>query len=103
MSKVLTIPVWIDTFYRPKLFKEFYRHMDAMYNFADRSLEERLDELRGKLVKGDVGDEDAAEFLTFLISRDDINFEEIKINLLEILMASIETVWLSKKWTTKYE
>ena len=39
-----------------------------------------------------IGDEDAAEFLTFLISRDDINFEEIKINLLEILMASIETV-----------
>ena len=92
MLKILTIPVWIDTFYRPKLFKEFYRHMDAMYNFADRSLEERLDKLRGKLEKGDIGDEDAAEFLTFLISRDDINFEEIKINLLEILMASIETV-----------
>ena len=50
--------------------------MDAMYNFADRSLEERLDELREKLEKGDIGDEDAAEFLTFLISRGDINFEK---------------------------
>ena len=103
MLKVFTIPVWIDKFYRPKLFKEFYRLMDAMYNFADRSIKKRLDEIREKLEKGDIGDEDAAEFLTFLISRDDINFEEIKVNLLEILMASIETVWLSKKWTTKYE
>ena len=92
MLKVLAIPVWIDKFYRPKLFKEFYRHMDAMYNFADRSIDKRLDEIREKLEKGDIGDEDAAEFLTSLISRDDINFEEIKVNLLEILMASIETV-----------
>ena len=66
--------------------------MDAMYNFADRSIKKRLDEIREKLEKGDIGDEDAAEFLTFLISRDDINFEEIKVNLLEILMASLETV-----------
>ena len=66
--------------------------MDAMYNFADRSIKKRLDEIREKLEKGDIGDEDAAEFLTFLIRRDDINFEEIKANLLEILMASIETV-----------
>ena len=66
--------------------------MDAMYNFADRSIKKRLDEIREKLEKGDIGDEDAAEFLTFLISRDEINFEEIKVNLLEILMASIETV-----------
>lgn len=66
--------------------------MDAMYNFADRSIDKRLDEIREKLEKGDIKDEDAAEFLTSLISRDDINFEEIKVNLLEILMASIETV-----------
>ena len=66
--------------------------MDIMYNFGDMCIEKRLNEIRDKLGSGDLNDEDAAEFLTFLISRDDISSKEISANLVEILMAAVETV-----------
>ena len=66
--------------------------MDIMYNFGDMCIEKRLNEIRDKLGDGDFKDEDAAEFLTFLISRDDISSKEISANLVEILMAAVETV-----------
>ena len=66
--------------------------MDIMYNFGDMCIEKRLNEIQGKLGNGDLNDEDAAEFLTFLISRDDISSKEISANLVEILMAAVETV-----------
>lgn len=97
--KAFPIPVWIDKFYRPTLFKEFYDCMDAMYNFADRCIERRLEEIREKLEMGNIRDEDAAEFLTFLISRDDINSKEITANLVEILMAAVETTSNTIQWT----
>ena len=95
--KAFPVPVWIDKFYRPTLFTEFYDCMDVMYNFADRCIERRLEEIREKLEMGNIRDEDAAEFLTFLISRDDINSKEITANLVEILMAAVETVRYNKK------
>ena len=67
--------------------------MDVMYNFGDKCIEKKMEEIREKLENGDIRDEDAAEFLTFLISRDDISSKEITANLVEILMAAVETVW----------
>ena len=90
--KVFLIPVWIDKFYRLKGIQQFYDCMDVMYNFGDLCIENRLNEIREKLENGDFNDEDAAEFLTFLISRDDISSSEITANLVEILMAAVETV-----------
>ena len=90
--KVVVVPIWIDKFYRPKNFQEFYDGMDVMYNFGNWCIENRLNEIREKLENGEVQDEDAAEFLTFLISRDDISSTEITANLVEILMAAVETV-----------
>lgn len=90
--KVFVIPVWIDKFYRLKAVQEFYDCMDVMYNFGDMCIEKRLNEIRDKLGNGDYNDEDAAEFLTFLISRDDISSKEVSANLVEILMAAVETV-----------
>lgn len=89
---VFVIPVWIDKFYRLKSIQEFYDCMDVLYNFGDMCIEKRLNEIREKLENGDLNDEDAAEFLTFLISRDDISSKEISANLVEILMAAVETV-----------
>ena len=66
--------------------------MDIMYNFGDMCIEKRLNEIQDKLGNGDLNDEDAAEFLTFLISRNDISSKEISANLVEILMAAVETV-----------
>ena len=66
--------------------------MDVMYNFGDLCIENRLNEIREQLENGEFNDEDAAEFLTFLISRDDISSKEITANLVEILMAAVETV-----------
>jgi len=67
--------------------------MDVMYNFGDKCIEKKMEEIREKLKNGDIRDEDAAEFLTFLISRGDISSKEITANLVEILMAAVETVW----------
>ena len=67
--------------------------MDVMYNFGDKCIEKKMEEIGEKLENGDIRDEDAAEFLTFLISRDDISSKEIRANLVEILMAAVETVW----------
>jgi len=90
--KVFVIPIWIDKFYRLKAIQEFYDCMDIMYNFGDMCIEKKLNEIRDKLKNGDFNDEDSAEFLTFLISRDDISSKEISANLVEILMAAVETV-----------
>ena len=67
--------------------------MDVMYNIGDKCIEKKMEEIREKLENGNIRDEDAAEFLTFLISRDDISSKEITANLVEILMAAVETVW----------
>ena len=90
--KVFVVPIWIDKFYRLKAIQEFYDCMDVMYNFGDMCIEKKLNEIRDKLENGDFNDEDSAEFLTFLISRDDISSKEISANLVEILMAAVETV-----------
>ena len=90
--KALVIPAWIDKYYRFKVVQEFYDCMDVMHNFGDMCIEKRLNEIRDKLGSGDLNDEDSAEFLTFLISRDDISSKEISANLVEILMAAVETV-----------
>ena len=90
--KVFLIPVWIDKFYRLKGVQQFYDCMDVMYNFGDLCIENRLNEIREQLENGDLNDEDAAEFLTFLISRDDISSSEISANLVEMLMPAVETV-----------
>lgn len=91
--KVYVIPLWIDKFYRPKSFQEFYDCMDVMYDFGNSCIENKLSEIRRRLENGEEQDEDAAEFLSFLISRDDISSTEITANLVEILMAAVETVW----------
>jgi len=93
--KVFVTPVWIDKFYRFKAVQVFYDCMDVMYNFGDMCIEERLNEIRDKLGNGDLNDEDAADFLTFLISRDDISSKEISANLVEILIAAVETVGMN--------
>ena len=51
-----------------------------------------MSEIQGRLDKGDIQEDDAAEFLTFLISREDISFKEITSNLIELLFPAIETV-----------
>ena len=61
------------------------------------ALRKKLSEIQGRLDKGDIQDEDAAEFLTFLISREDISFKEITSNLIELLFPAIETVGISWK------
>lgn len=66
--------------------------MDVMYNFGDMCIEKRLNEIWDKLGNGDYNDEDVVEFLIFLISRDDISFKEISVNLVEILMVVVEMV-----------
>lgn len=70
--------------------------MDVLYNFGDMCINKKMSEIQGKLESGDIQDEDAAEFLTFLISRDDMNFKEITANLVEFLMAAVETVWYNE-------
>lgn len=70
--------------------------MDVLYNFGDMCINQKMSEIQGKLESGDIQDEDAAEFLTFLISRDDMNFKEITANLVEFLMAAVETVWYNE-------
>jgi len=97
--KVFVIPVWIDKFYRLKSVQEFYDFMDVMYNFGDKCIEKKMEEIREKLKNGDIRDEDAAEFLTFLISRGDISSKEITANLVEILMAAVETTSNTTLWT----
>lgn len=93
LLKVFFIPVWIDKFYRLKSIQEFYDCMDVLYNFGDVYIQKKMREIQEKLESGDIQDEDAAEFLTFLVSRDDISSKEITANLVEILMAAVETVW----------
>ena len=90
--KVFVFPIWIDKIYRVKPIQEFYDCMDVLYSFAYNCIEKKLEEIQEKLENGDVQDEDAAEFLTFLISRNDISSKEITANLVEILMAAVETV-----------
>lgn len=70
--------------------------MDVLYNFGDMCINKKMSEIQGKLESGDIQNEDAAEFLTFLISRDDMNFKEITANLVEFLMAAVETVWYNE-------
>ena len=91
--KVAVVPVWIDKFYRTKLVQEFYDSMDVLYNFGDKCVQSKLEEIQRRAKQGeDVLHEDSSEFLTFLVARDDIESKEITASLVEILMAAIETV-----------
>ena len=83
--------------YRFKSVQEFYDYLDILYNFGDMCIKKKLSEIQGRLDKGDIQDEDAAEFLTFLISREDISFKEVTSNLIELLFPAIETVCISWK------
>ena len=58
-------------------------------------IKKKMSEIQARLDKGDIREEDAAEFLTFLISREDISFKEITSNLIELLFPAIETVCIS--------
>ena len=69
--------------------------MDILHNFGDMCINKKMSEIQGRLDKEDIQDEDAAEFLTFLISREDISFKEITSNLIELLFPAIETVCIS--------
>ena len=93
--KVFLFPAWIDKFYRFKSVQEFYDHMDIIHNFGDMCINKKMSEIQERLDKEDIQDEDAAEFLTFLISREDISFKEITSNLIELLFPAIETVCIS--------
>ena len=66
--------------------------MDILHNFGDICINKKMNEIQGRLDKEDIQDEDAAEFLTFLISRQDISLKEITSNLIELLFPAIETV-----------
>ena len=69
--------------------------MDIIHNFGDMCINKKMSEIQERLDKEDIQDEDAAEFLTFLISREDISFKEITSNLIELLFPAIETVCIS--------
>ena len=71
--------------------------MDIIHNFGDMCINKKMREIQGRLDKEDIQDEDAAEFLTFLISREDISFKEITSNLIELLFPAIETVCIDWK------
>ena len=96
MLKIVLIPAWIDKLYRLKSVQDFYDQMDVLYSFGDRCIEKKMSEIQGRLDQGDIQEDDAAEFLTFLISREDINFKEITSNLVELLFPAIETVCAGK-------
>ena len=89
---VLLIPSWIDKFYRLKLVQDFSENLDVVYNFGDTCIKKKMSEIQERLDKGDIGEDDTAEFLTFLISREDITFKEMTANLIELLFPAIETV-----------
>ena len=95
--KIVLIPAWIDKLYRFKSVQEFYDDMDILHNFGDMCIKKKMSEIQGRLDKEDIQDEDAAEFLTFLISREDISFKEITSNLIELLFPAIETVCIRWK------
>ncbi|XP_074618065.1 cytochrome P450 10-like [Acropora palmata] len=97
--KVFLFPAWIDKLYRFKSVQEFYDHMDIIHNFGDMCINKKMREIQGRLDKEDIQDEDAAEFLTFLISREDISFKEITSNLIELLFPAIETTSFTTLWT----
>ncbi|XP_068725389.1 cytochrome P450 10-like [Montipora capricornis] len=97
--KIVLIPAWIDKLYRLKSVQDFYDQMDVLYSFGDRCIEKKMREIQGRLDKGDIQEDDAAEFLTFLISREDINFKEITSNLVELLFPAIETTSFTTLWT----
>ncbi|XP_068722710.1 cytochrome P450 10-like isoform X2 [Montipora capricornis] len=97
--KLFLVPSWFDKFYRLKSVQDFYDHMDVIYSFGDRCIEKKMSEIQGRLDKGDIQEDDAAEFLTFLISREDISFKEITTNLLEVLFPAIETTSFTTLWT----
>ena len=95
--KIFLFPAWIDKFYRFKSVQEFYDHMDIMHNFGDMCINKKMSKIQGRLDKEDIQDEDAAEFLTFLISREDISFKEITSNLIGLLFPAVETVCIHWK------
>ncbi|XP_068675903.1 cytochrome P450 10-like [Montipora capricornis] len=97
--KLFLVPSWIDKFYRLKSVQDFYDHLDVIYSFGDRCIEKKMSEIQGRLDKGDIQEDDAAEFLTFLISREDISFKEITTNLIEVLFPAIETTSFTTLWT----
>ena len=71
--------------------------MDVMHNFGEICINKKMSEIQGRLDKEDLQDEDAAEFLTFLISREDISFKEITSNLIGLLFPAVETVCIDWK------
>ncbi|KAK2559629.1 Cytochrome P450 10 [Acropora cervicornis] len=97
--KIFLFPAWIDKFYRFKSVQEFYDHMDIMHNFGDMCINKKMSEIQGRLDKEDIQDEDAAEFLTFLIRREDISFKEITSNLIGLLFPAVETTSTTALWT----
>ncbi|XP_074616092.1 cytochrome P450 27C1-like isoform X2 [Acropora palmata] len=97
--KIFLFPAWIDKLYRFKSVQAFYDDLDILHNFGDMCIKKKMSEIQARLDKGDIREEDAAKFLTFLISREDISFKEITSNLIELLFPAIETTSFTTLWT----
>ncbi|XP_048576536.1 sterol 26-hydroxylase, mitochondrial [Nematostella vectensis] len=94
--KMVFMPVWVTKFYETKAVKMFYQSMDTLYDFTDKCVEEKLKEINERNVDADENSE--AEFLTFLVASKSLSLSEITSNLVEILMAAVDTTSNTSLW-----
>jgi hypothetical protein len=86
----MNLYILINIEYQSFYVRNFYNGMDVLYNFGGALVEEKLVEIAEKAKEID---EDAgAEFLTFLVASKKISLKEITGNLVDILMAAVDTV-----------
>lgn len=64
--------------------------MDVMYDFGDALVQKKLVEIAENAKE--IDEEKGAEFLTFIVASKKLSSKEITANLVEILMAAVDTV-----------
>ncbi|XP_031563666.1 sterol 26-hydroxylase, mitochondrial-like [Actinia tenebrosa] len=95
--KLLLYPEWMAKMYKTKRLRAFYDAMDVMYDFGDALVQEKMIEIAENA--REIDEDKGAEFLTFIVASKKLSSKEITANLVEILMAAVDTTSNTSLWT----
>ncbi|XP_048582527.1 sterol 26-hydroxylase, mitochondrial [Nematostella vectensis] len=93
------LPVFIYKVYETEAYKNLVYHFDRMYNYAEKFIGERVQELEkeGKL-DGDIQDGERVDFFRFLLSSGKLTRDDLLASVIDLLFAGVDTTSNTMQW-----
>ena len=91
------LPAKLYKYYQTKAFKKFDENFLKMYHFVDELIEEKLDQVKERLDRGEKI-EDSNELIPFLLSTGMISEEEVSSSIVDTLFAGVDTTSNTMLW-----